>query len=855
MSEPPFEPVDRDTPFDWRERAERLRRLTLQGVSPEQSRAEAREPRKQAELKRHDRPGDPFTPANPEIEELARQVGDSKASWMERLLAMAGVTVGVTQGKTGRRPKEALKPASQRKPFEPGYPHGIAPFSKDSIKSRDEHGFYSQQAEALRHNVEGRKVGTGAQWERWLIGPGKVKAAELDATSMREFLASRGPDGTFAREELLEFADKNKVGLRYSRYGGQDQSLNAPRVEIKTEGTPLLGDDGNMVYRVRAVRGRDSGYPNTGQSGAYTVYHNEATGALKVKDQAGNWLDIQGGDSGRSVGDAWRAITQNMRDLHDYKRPPDTQGKLIWDHRGLNTDVTDRNRELVVKRDLTPRHKEIEARLAELDAQQKDGAGARFSDDHAEYDALRKERFELGQKAYATEAHFPDDSGYLWHNRGSTYQLGMVDGKPDRAGKPAYHFEEGQATLAQKALGAGATPERLAAAEQRRADLIAQERALVDDGISYLKEHYPSYAETLLGDGPPPDARQVADVMRHMGTGGMGPHHAVRVLDGGVVKSLGLPELSPELKQQATDLHNRIEDARRNINQATAEYKAMQKVAVPEHPLTDNRIPISQMVKTALLEAHRQGADSMTSSTGPIQNQRYGLRRPVHAMEVEHALTGTPIEDGGRVRGGLNVWLYGPRSHSDPKGTVAMTRLDVRPDGTVYNVMGGDQWSKQALGKNIEDFVGPNLTQRAWSTQPGKKAKRYSLPEPVEIGGTGMLTHYGDTKPGADPGTYAHAADKILSGIDPAGYPGRGVAEIGKDISQLPGGGMGGVVLAKGVHHHPFTDKIKGELEKGLPLFNPMAGILGAGVASEGLRRWWEDDDEQAPFGPSYPDL
>jgi uncharacterized protein YeaO (DUF488 family) len=240
------------------------------------------------------------------------------------------------------------------------------------------------------------------------------------------------------------------------------------------------------------------------------------------------------------------------------------------------------------------------------------------------------------------------------------------------------------------------------------------------------------------------------------------------------------------------------EEIQRDIlRSAEFQFKARQKTEnlgiVPAPFVTDTNSWVKLGLKVAMKEAVAQGADRIAWTTGTQQNERYDLSKQVDYIQ----------KDTQTFRDGEKATLV------DVSLKTGMLNFKINPKTGEILEQGGSQNVGDFIGKNLEDVIGKEITEKIINAGESAKFEGVDL----QIGGTGMKAFYGDPSIN-DIGMVGRVAESIV---------GKGMVQT---IDFIQGGeGFKQRIketrkdILSDQHSIPVTPELIDQVERGLPMF------------------------------------
>jgi hypothetical protein len=445
--------------------------------------------------------------------------------------------------------------------------------------SRDNLGFYSKALESAKALKQ--EKGTSEQMLAQLRTAG-VKEAEIKATGLDKFLAERP---SITKQEITEFLDKNRVGLRESRYGGKSDERIALDKEL----------DEITARRRELVSARFAG----DRGGFYTPEEIVEDNALYARAQALRG-EIQKAEANAEE-PKWREYSLDPSNP-TYRESvihlePEERELIIVDHPDGNGYAIQNSRGAFYE--VSP------------------GTIGRWSSFHGANLALKETLSKQGLSDFtpAFRSGHWDEPNIVAHARTGEYQ--------DTKGRKVFLIDELQSDWGQALREDSRDEAKIDDLKAKIADV--QERWSND---SMLKELHPETDE-LIADiyrqrgATPPESRELA-----------------------LQLVLSNPETPAPVYERVRDLRDAIVTTNRiytpEITRLESELKQEEaKGKTPSHPLVNTT---DQWVTTAMRRIIQQaadaGADGISLTPGSVQNERFSLEKHIDSIDVSEPLNG-----------------------------------------------------------------------------------------------------------------------------------------------------------------------------------------------------------------------
>lgn len=714
----------------------------------------------------------------------------------------------------------------------PGMPKG----AKGPARNLDKLGYYSKLDEVLAGFRPTDMVTQDTLAKRG------VKASEMEARGLlplfgqqeRGGIGDNGgpalvPQGTARVSDLLDRANKRRVGLLENVYGGDD--VNPDLRELNHEVT----DSGEHVYD---IEDRDSGH-------TFVITHDPDAGNVYVQGPKGNFIDVPGRTNNQDLEDGFDAIRAY---LEKSGVPNNAVGPAKWARWSLDPS--------------NPSYRETVLHLPYVSARgvrPTETAAAPFMEDwnrlNSEIRALnakRDERIYLGyQPDPAMEQQFKDLSfeRESLHNKmvdatiaeGGGGMPGTPGAEPvrmghfsepntvahartqilrDAQGNPIYNIDELQADWAQRLREGGIRDE----------GKIADLRARLKDAHEAVQ---------VAGDENERFARQVSLATGgdgSIGGSGTGAYsdlaHIYRITKPGTqLPGIGSPV------EEAYKRMNFYNKALENEKLLAAELRTAES-STPGHPLVNTT---DQWTATALrrllMQADQAGAHGISITPGAEQLSRYP-----NLSHVAAALRYDP--ETGKLQFQRTGNYHPTHSHWE-----------------TFNHEGQERFEPSELS----GIIGQEATQRLLAQPRQYAGINHSVTGPhtlgaadmrFEVGGQGMKYAYDQM--------YPRILEKELRKLDP-NYPGRttiplyrreewphyreGTGPTSRDKTVGMPMSVSAMPAREDFHYFPLTPAVREQIRQGLPMFHRggMAGYASGGAVRHRDQGGDATEDEQDP--------
>jgi hypothetical protein len=673
-------------------------------------------------------------------------------------------------------------------------------------------GLYSAADEA-GHSYP-RTAGTARDIQDWMHSQG-VTANEMAARGLTGLFSD--PRRTITRQELLGHLIENPIRLEAARYQG---SMPEPDLRSMSRAR-MRGDDGEVTEHIIEDR-------NTGRQ--FTIVEDHDAGNVAVRTESGAWLEVPGRMNNQNYDHGIQAIGNYLERQAQSPgaRGPARFGPHDYSDLSLNAAGNPTYQENILHMGPSRRAQEIETQYRGNHAEV-----VALSDkpDRTPAEADRLIRLNVANKKLREElnginsgrfvdSHYPDQPNPIGWIRSSTQEaFERGPGGDANLARPPLRgvlWDELQMPMAQRIRDEGARN------ETRVAELQGRMPALNDELHAAQQAAQEFFAQHGVPTGLP-------DLV----------HNA---------NATYLTGATPEIRRQSFVLGNRLRNAETARDLAERELATATRAISGNPFVNDTNQAIRTLMHFGLQDPRFRDPNigGVFLTPAQLQIERYNLARVVPMIEVEASANA----HGGA--GQRFAYLYDNRRQGELVG-----RLDIRPDGTVTNVEGARQLGV-ARGRPLSEVVGPDVAREIMATQPARldldpsARLRRIYTNDIEIGGRGMRENYGRI--------YPETLDAILRRLDPA-YPGRRQvvlstrphAEQGTPLPWTeagppPPGRTPGYVgyLEQPVHYFPFTERIRRQIERGLPYF-------GGAVAVPTLMQGARDPLEEYSAPPRRP--
>lgn len=734
-------------------------------------------------------------PASPEVSPDAR---DPSAPGTTPVLPVEqrdvyGTTQDSVRSVTESAPMAAPEMQPQRGDFSTGDIMAALGAPQAPAPERDNLGFYSkalESAKALKQNV-----GTPEQMLAQLRSAG-VKESEIKATGLEQFLASKTQPGQntlpkVTKQEIVDFLDKNRVGLQESVYGGLDldnlpENLREELVEKEIESTFgewefTKGEDG--MWRAN-LYGEEEDGPG------YTTRSRAEEAKRKEIEYDANYAS--------SMSD--RELAERHLSPEQIEASKGLKGEASWSEYSLDPNNPTYRENVISLGVRQP------AREAWLEAEK--ALNAKYWKSHRQHWSIRatpEEREEMGRLATLADAedkrlaanefksgHWSEPN-VVAHTRTQILN--------DTKGRKVFNIDELQSDWGQ-ALREDSRDEAKIADLKTRLE-AAKEKMANDSMLKELNADVENLALTALG----------------------GSYYHPSQRDHALYLIASSETAQRHYRAQAKDLREAIATTegmyRPEIDRLTAELRQEEaKGKTPSHPLVNTT---DQWVTTAMRRLIQQavdsGADGISITPGKVQNERYSIGNRIGWIEVENQPTARHADH-------RRVAFHGPGSG------VLVGELSIRSSGEIVSGRGIFANEQVKAGMSLSDVVGVNLARSIIAAEDGAEISG----EDLEIGGEGMRATYDNI--------YPRTLGKLLQKLDPSIkpektrlFPSDYTPRAGSDHSLY-------YEYAKGTPFEneftffPLTEKAKQKIEdEGQPLFALGAGNGRNKRAGDGKRR------------------